>query len=137
MYTEFISKFEGKLSQIRVALLASMVGRLHAKPEDAISFLQKVLLARNRLGTEAALCLDMDIVVLKLKAGVPMAAKEAKEALADAKEKTSSMQITDPIVFSRFFKATAEYRKVRLLVDPISYILIASSKYSSSLLTSI
>lgn len=112
-----------------------MVGRLHAKPEDAISFLQKVLLARNRLGTEAALCLDMDIVVLKLKAGVPMAAKEAKEALADAKEKTSSMQITDPIVFSRFFKATAEYRKVRLLVDPISYILIASSKCCSSLLT--
>lgn len=132
MYTEFISKFEGKLSQIRVALLASMVGRLHTKPEDAISFLQKVLLARNRLGTEAALCLDMDIVVLKLKAGVPMAAKEAKEALADAKEKTSSMQITDPIVFSRFFKATAEYRKVRLLVDPISYILIASSKCCSS-----
>ena len=111
-----------------------MVGRLHTKPEDAISFLQKVLLARNRLGTEAALCLDMDIVVLKLKSGVPMAAKEAKEALADAKEKTSSMQITDPIVFSRFFKATAEYRKVRLLVHLIShtlYVLIMENRLPS------
>jgi hypothetical protein len=112
LYTEFIAKFEGKLSQIRVALLASMVARLHVKPEDAIQFLQKVLLARIRLGTEAALCLDMDVVILKLKSGAPQGAKEAKEALADAKEKTSSMQITDPIVFSRFFKATTEYRKV-------------------------
>lgn len=89
-----------------------MVARLHVKPEDAIQFLQKVLLARIRLGTEAALCLDMDVVILKLKSGAPQGAKEAKEALADAKEKTSSMQITDPIVFSRFFKATTEYRKV-------------------------
>ena len=112
LYTEFIAKFEGKLSQIRVALLASMVARLHVKPEDAIQFLQKILLARIRLGTEAALCLDMDVVILKLKSGVPQGTKEAKEALADAKEKTSSMLITDPIVFSRFFKATTEYRKV-------------------------
>ena len=89
-----------------------MVGSLHSKPEDAITFLQKVLLARLRLGTEASLCLDMDIVILKLRSGQPTASKEAKEALADAKEKTSSMQITDPIVFSRFFKATTEYRKV-------------------------
>ena len=95
-----------------MALLASMVARLHVKPEDAIQFLQKILLARIRLGTEAALCLDMDVVILKLKSGAPEGTKEAKEALADAKEKTSSMLITDPIVFSRFFKATTEYRKV-------------------------
>lgn len=93
-------------------MLASMVARLHVKPEEAIQFLQKVLMARIRLGTEAALCLDMDVVILKLKSGAPQGTKEAKEALADAKEKTSSMLITDPIVFSRFFKATTEYRKV-------------------------
>ena len=93
-------------------MLASMVGRLHVRPEEAIQFLQKVLMARIRLGTEAALCLDMDVVILKLKSGAPQGTKEAKEALADAKEKTSSMLITDPIVFSRFFKATTEYRKV-------------------------
>ena len=110
LYTEFIFRFEGKLSQIRVALLASMVGRLYTQHEAAITFLEKVLLARIRLGTEASLVLDMDIVILKLKLGQN---KGAKEALADAKEKTLSLTITEPIVFSRFFKATAEYRKVR------------------------
>ena len=112
LYTEFIHKFEGRLSQIRVALLASMVGQLYTQPDAAIAFLEKVLLARIRLGTEAALWLDMDIVILKLKSGQQQGAKEAKEALSDAKEKTLSLSIKDPIVFSRFFKATAEYRKV-------------------------
>lgn len=93
--------------------MASMVGRLHTQHETAIAFLEKVLLARLRLGTEAALCLDMDIVILKLQLGQN---KGAKEALADAKEKTLSLQITDPIVYSRFFKATAAYRKVSIFL---------------------
>ena len=92
-----------------MALLASMVGRLHTQHETAIAFLEKVLLARLRLGTEAALVLDMDIVILNLKLGQN---KGAKEALADAKEKTLSLQITEPIVYSRFFYATAVYRRV-------------------------
>mmetsp|Transcript_25632 Transcript_25632/g.24492 ORF Transcript_25632/g.24492 Transcript_25632/m.24492 type:complete len:381 (-) Transcript_25632:92-1234(-) len=108
LYTEFISKCEGRLSQIRVALLASMVAQLYTEPAKALEFLEKVLLARNRLGTEASLCLDMDVVIVKLKLGQT---KDAKEALEAAKEKTQSLQSKEPVIFSRFFMATAEYRK--------------------------
>jgi hypothetical protein len=86
-----------------------MVAQLYTEPNKALEFLEKVLLARNRLGTEASLCLDMDVVIVKLKLGQT---KDAKEALEAAKEKTQSLQSKEPVIFSRFFMATAEYRKV-------------------------
>jgi hypothetical protein len=100
------------LSQIRVALLASMVAQLFLEPEKAMDFLEKILIARKRLGVEASLCLDMDIVIVKLKLGQT---KDAKEALEAAKEVTQSLHSTEPVVFSRFFMASAEYRKVSSL----------------------
>ena len=86
-----------------------MVAQLYTEPTAALAYLEKVLAARNRLGTEAALCLDMDIVIVRLKLGQ---AKEAKESLEAAKTLIQSMITTEPVVFSRFYKATAEYRKV-------------------------
>ena len=90
-------------------MLVSMVASLYSKPEDALAFLEKILTARNRLGSEASLCLDMDIVIVKLKMGN---VKDAKEALETAKVTIQSMKSSEPIVFSRYYMATAEYRKV-------------------------
>ena len=112
LYAEFISKFEGRLSQIRLAMLVSMIAHLYSDPNAALAFLEKALTARNRLGAEAALCLDMDVVVVRLKLGQ---SKEAKEALEGAKKTISGMISTEPVVFSRFYMATAEYRKVGAL----------------------
>lgn len=94
-----------------------MVAHLHSDPLAALAFLEKILSARTRLGVEAALCLDMDIVIVKLKLGET---KDAKEALEAAKEITNTLRSTEPVVFSRYFMAVSEYRKVgKLLLDSI------------------
>jgi hypothetical protein len=91
-------------------MLVSMIANLFTEPAKGLEFLEKVLLARNRLGAEASLCLDMDVVIVKLKMGNT---KDAKEALETAKVAVQSMNVSEPVVFSRYYMASAEYRKVR------------------------
>eukprot|EP01041_Mallomonas_annulata_P003571 gene3571-7102_t len=109
LYTGFISKFEVRLSQVGFAQIVSMIGLSFAEPSRSIDFFTSILLNRVRLGVEASLCLDMDIVLMKLRLGV---IDEAKVLLEDAKELLPKISSSESIVFSKFYKATAEYRKV-------------------------
>ena len=63
----FVSKFEAKMNQLRLAVAASYVAKAAANPESALAFLSKLAEKRERLGVEAALFVDMEIVLLKLK----------------------------------------------------------------------
>jgi hypothetical protein len=88
----------------------SIVGKSYPEPSQAIEFFEKVLLSRQRLGSEASICIDMDIVSAKLKLGLN---SEAKQLLEEAKEKLSTINSSETVVFSKFYGVTAEYRKVR------------------------
>lgn len=122
LYKNFISKFESKLSQLRVASLVSQVGYSFRDPSRAVDFFNSVLENRNRLGEEAAACIDSDIAVMYVKLG---ATEDARKLLDTIEEKLSGSKNAvledvdsyrdtsagEALVFSRVYKATAEYRK--------------------------
>jgi len=109
MYTEFISKFESRLSQVRLALIISTIGRSFADPSEALELFQNALKSKARLGPEATMCLEMDVVLVLLRSGD---IERAKEMLEIAKSTLSTLSSSETIVFSKFYKANAEYRKV-------------------------
>jgi 26S proteasome regulatory subunit N9 len=108
LYEGFIASFEARLNQVKFAGLVSLIVRT-LSAQNAIDFVTKILSARTRLGIEAALCLDMDVVTLKLKVGDVEAAKELLEA---AKEQVAGINSAESVVFSKYYNAMAEYRKV-------------------------
>jgi hypothetical protein len=111
LYFQFISKFEARLSQMCVARLVSRIGRLSFPPAEAIEFFCTVLKNRERLGPEASLYLDVDVTEMQIKLG-DLAA--AKTFIDDAKDKLQLM--TEAAVYSKFYKVTTEYHKVKRAV---------------------
>ena len=59
------------------------------------------------------MCLDMEIVILYLKMGK---LDLAKAGLDTAKEQIPSIKSSEAVVFSKFYLASAEYRKVHWIV---------------------
>ena len=53
------------MNQLRLAVAASYIAK--AAPDSALAFLTKLAEKRERLGPEASLYIDMEIVLLKLK----------------------------------------------------------------------
>jgi len=109
LYTDFISKFEARLSHVRLALIVSTIGHSFADPTEALNLFQHILKSQAKLGPEATMCLEMDVVLVSLKLGE---VERAKDLLEGAKTALASLASSETVVFSKFYKATAEYRKV-------------------------
>jgi len=111
LYTSFIKNIESRLSQVKLAQLASFVANSLGDPESSIIFLQEVLEGRKRLGVDASMILEMDIVLMNVLKGDSISAKTLLEA---GKELITNEKVTasETVVFSRFYKAETEYRKL-------------------------
>jgi len=119
MYKEFISKFEARLSQIKLSQIVSIAGHSIADPDEGVAFFTQVLSSRTRLGTEASLCLDMDMVLMKLRAGLH---SEAKAMLDDGQKVLCGINSSESYAFSKYYKSAAEYRKVNIIT--ITYAVL-------------
>jgi len=109
LYSGFIAHFEGRLNSVS---LASIVGTIALSLSDAkasLTLLSKVLEGRDRFGAEAALCLDLDSIVAHTRLGDVVT---AKRALDGAKDTLKQVQSSDRAVFSKYYRAQAEYRKL-------------------------
>lgn len=109
LYDGFINSFESRLSQLRLAGLVSIIGNSFNDPGRALTFFERVLSSRNRLGTEASLCIDADVIVVKLRLGM---VAEVRRLLDDAKEQLGTLSSSETFVFSKYYKASMEFRKV-------------------------
>ena len=109
MYSNFIFSVEARFNQVKLATLISLIGNSVTDTSVALELYQKVLQSRDRLGREAALCLDMEITIIYMKLGKLDLAKSSLEV---AKEQIPSINSTEAVAFSKFYMATAEYRKV-------------------------
>jgi len=109
LYNDFISKFEIRLNQVGFAQLVSKIAQSFSDPNKAVEFISSILEKRERLGNEASLCLDMDVVVMKLRLDET---ESAKILLEDGKETLPKISSSESIAFSKYYKAAAEYRKL-------------------------
>jgi len=108
LYDGFVRSFEARLNQVKLAGLVTLVSKT-LNDANALDFINTVLAARKRLGVEASMCLDMDVVTIKLRLGDVEAAKGLLES---AKEQLSSIKPSESVIFSKYYKAQTEYRKV-------------------------
>ena len=108
LYSNFIISVEARFNQVKLATLISLIGNSVTDTSIALDLYQKVLLSRERLGREAALCLDMEIAIIYMKIGKLDLAKASLEV---AKEQIPSINSMEAVAFSKFYMATAEYRK--------------------------
>lgn len=109
MYERFISKFEGRLSQVRFAQIISSIGHGLGDPAQGMEFFRHILRNRTRLGAEAALCVDMDIAILNIQMGE---LEEAKSALESGRTLLDGMADSGAVAFSRYYRAASEYHKL-------------------------
>lgn len=112
LYDGFIKSLEAKLSQLRAALLVALVGYSFTDPQRAIDFFNTVLENRARLGVEACLCIEADIAVMQVRLGLT---DEARVQLDKVEEQMESSGTGEAVVFSKVYRAMAEYRKVRTI----------------------
>ena len=89
--------------------MASIIGHSIPSPAEGLLFFNRMLTSRERMGIEASLCLDMDIVLMKLKAGE---ATEAKIGLDEGSKILNSISTSESFVYSKYYKSSYEYRKV-------------------------
>ena len=109
LYTDFITKFDGRLSPVRLALIISTIGLSLPDPKEALDLFETALKSHAKLNPEATMCLEMDVVLVSLKLGH---IERAKELLEGAKSTLATLSSSETVIFSKFYKATAEYRKV-------------------------
>lgn len=109
LYTDFITKFDSRLNQVRLALIVSTIGHSYADASEALELYQNALKAHTKLGLDATMCLEMDVVMMQVKLGD---VGKANELLEKGKMSLATLSSTETVVFSKFYMAMAEYRKV-------------------------
>lgn len=109
LYDEFIANFEARLNPIRLAQIASIVGHSIPNAMEGLLFFNRMLTSRERMGIEASLCLEMDVVLMKLKIGE---VAEARTGLDEGLKVLDSISTSESFVFSKFYKSSYEYRKI-------------------------
>ena len=130
-YKEFLSKFESRISQLRLAII---IGRIAETLPAPVPFISAILTAsRARLGPVAATCLDIDVILATLKLGQTT---EAKKALDEIHAIVTQISTTENAVYSKYHRAWFELRKVSVLSKPIirnntCYYFLLLSYYSS------
>jgi len=107
---------------VNFSQIISVIGHSTPGTQRSLDMYLKILSNRNRLGAEASMCLDMEVVMVKLELGL---IDDAKSLLEISKEKLSTISCFETIVFSKYYRATSEYRKVSYRT--VKYINIYNS----------
>jgi hypothetical protein len=110
LYERFISTFEARLDQVKLATLLSLVGGTIKNDTESLTFFDKILSNRERLGLEASLCLDMDVVIVKTRLNL---LSDLKTKLEEAKECLQTIQSSESVAYSKYYRAVAGFRKVQ------------------------
>lgn len=109
LYENFVSGIGTRLNQVKLARLANLVGSSLKDDAKSYEFYTDILKARESLGVVAALSLDMDAAIALLHMGK---IEEAKAMIDTAKDLLPTVISPDSLMYSKFYLASAEYRKI-------------------------
>lgn len=110
LYSEFMTKFENRLSPIKLVQIVGTIGQKFQDAQKAVTFLSSILKSpRTKLSPDATLYLSMDIAISNVELGNKDAALTSlKESWASLSTNASS----ETIVYSKYYYASSVYRKV-------------------------
>jgi len=108
-YDKVLAGVENRFNPVKMAVLTSLIGRTQTNPEDAMRLYERALTNKEKMDADAVLCLEMDIVLLNIRF------KELEKAKAKLEEYQSiinNKKSSEAIVFSKYYRALAEFKKV-------------------------
>lgn len=112
LYHNFISEFDGKINQLKLAHFAVTVSRQYKDSTSAITFLEKVIeklnSAKKHKINEPALYVTMQIAALKLQRGDRQG---CKVLLEEAKVNLVGLTDVDPTIHSSVHWVSSQYYK--------------------------
>ncbi|KAL8498550.1 hypothetical protein ACS0TY_021763 [Phlomoides rotata] len=114
LYHNFITDFETKLNNLKLAHFAVIVSRQYSEKEAAIDYLEGVIeklrnVREDRI-EEGILYIKMQIGIFKLEQGDQ---KECKKLLEEGKSTLDSMTDIDPTVYANYYWVSSQYYKSR------------------------
>lgn len=116
---KFLSKVEGKLNQLKYAMILGDVvcGAVDSNTISAQQGIEQLKKAvedkRGRLGAEPSLYLEMEAALLALRGADSDALEQVKKALEEAKPTMDGLTgTTDTAVFRKYYAAASDYRKL-------------------------
>mmetsp|Transcript_7767 Transcript_7767/g.12546 ORF Transcript_7767/g.12546 Transcript_7767/m.12546 type:complete len:392 (-) Transcript_7767:65-1240(-) len=122
LYENFISKFEGKLNQLKFVQIASVISQQyypsrpfkHDELNAAIKFMEFICEKRGRLGEEAYLVAQMSVAQLLIKFGDTKSMQRAQKIIDEAQPVLQSLEGSgaETVVNSSFYRVSCEYYKV-------------------------
>lgn len=112
LYSQFISLFEKELNQLEFALLCVQISRQYRDfPTSSAIFLEARYEAKDRIGLEGSLILQLEMAHLKLCA-TPSDVKGCREILEECEKKIDNATETlDPMVLSNQYRVRVVYYK--------------------------
>jgi len=109
LYSNFISQFDSRINQLKFTTIIALLGHELQDVSLETSLYDEILTKSNWLGEEAKFCLEMDIVIRHLKESDLLSAKNRLNKFEDYVKKEN---ISDAVVFSKYYKALMEYQKL-------------------------
>lgn len=114
LYHNFITDFETKINNLKLAHFAVIVSRQYSEKEAAIGYLEGVIeklrnIREDRI-EEGILYIKMQIGIFKLDQGDQ---KECKKLLEEGKSTLDSMTDIDPSVYANYYWVSSQYYKSR------------------------
>lgn len=109
LYAEFITKFENRLSPIKLAQIVGIIGQKFNNAQKSVTFLSSILKSpRTKLSTDASLFISMDIAIANVELG------DRDAALTSLKETWASLSAnpsSETVIYSKYYYASSVYRK--------------------------
>jgi len=109
LYDKFLAGIENRFNPVKLAVLVSLIGRTQTNPEDAMRLYERALANKEKMDSDAVLCLEMDIVLLNVRFNE---IEKAKAKIEEYQQTINSKKTAEVIVFSKYYRALVEYKKV-------------------------
>ena len=109
LYVEFITKFENRLSPIKLAQLVGLIGKQLPNAQETANFLSSILKSpRTKLTEDATMYISLDIAIANVSLGNKDA---ALTSINNASAYLAANSSTESVVYSKFYHGSAVYRK--------------------------
>jgi len=112
LYTNFIKSFETKLNQLTLSKILVVISKSFSQDAEAIEFLEAAA-TRLQAGDHVESYLLVRSVIAQLKLKEKQNLEECKKLLETIQERLEGIAGVDPTVYSNFYRAQAEYFRLR------------------------
>jgi len=113
LYENFIKSFETKLNQLTLAKILVVISKAYNSDMEAIGFLETAATKLQAVEGTTEPCLLVKAIIAQIKLKDKQNLEECKVLLESVQDKLEGIAGVDPSVHSNYYRAQAEYYRLR------------------------